>query len=63
MKDMEIVYKSKDGNYRVLYSMWDLGNKYKVQKKNEHGRWCYMTAADNPLSALNIMKRAAKEDI
>lgn len=62
MKDGEIVYKSENGQYRVVFSLWALGNKYKVQKKDEYGKWRYMEATDSPLTALHIMKRAAKEE-
>lgn len=61
MLPAEVFYKSEDGNYRVVYMRDDLGAKYKVQKKDEDGRWRFMQACESPLTALTIMKRAAKE--
>ena len=61
MLPTEVFYKSDNGKYRVLYCRDDLGKKYKVQKLDEYGHWKFMEACDNPLTALTIMKRAAKE--
>lgn len=60
MKDNEVMFRSDCGNYRVVYSMWDLGDKYKLQKK-ENGVWRYVWAFSSALAALTAMKRAAKE--
>ena len=61
MKPFEVMFTSKNGNYRVLYCMDDLGFKYRVQKK-ERGGWRGIYWTDSPLDALKVMKRAAKED-
>lgn len=60
MKNTEVFYRSEDGKFRVLYAQWDLGDKYKLQKK-EDGRWRHLQSFSSPLSALTAMKKAAKE--
>ena len=61
MKPTEVIYKSENGNYRVLFCRDDLGMKYRVQMKDEYGHWKSIHWTDSPLDALNVMKRAAKE--
>lgn len=56
----KIMYTSDNGNYRVLYDQFDMGMKYRVQKKTEY-RWENIHYTDSPLDALNVMKRAARE--
>jgi len=60
MKNSEVFYKSDNGKYRVVYCVWDLGDKYKLQKK-ENGIWRHMQSYASPISALTAMKKAAKE--
>ena len=54
------MYTSDNGNYRVLYDQFDMGMKYRVQKKTEY-RWENIHYTDSALDALNVMKRAARE--
>ena len=60
----EIFYKSNDGKWRVVYSLWDLGRKSTLQHREEtSGRpvWRWKGSYEFPGQALTAMNRAAGE--
>jgi len=62
MSGKEVFYISDNKRWRVCYSMWDLGDKYKLEKwDDDYGMWRHMGSYASPGAAMTAMKRAAGE--
>jgi len=56
-----LMYKSVNGQVRVIYRRDSLGDKYFIQYKDYEGDWRYLYSTNSPVEAEEYMRKSAGE--